>query len=251
MVRDVHPAVPRGRRATSLMLAAMAAMAAVAVCALAWPHPSAAAEIHRCPQPDGTTRFQDRPCGAEPARPAAPAAEVDGRGGARAAPPPAARTVSAPPARPAATRPAPAVSSASSPPPFESEPGEGAGAPATRSDYIARNAARCRDGDRRACAAVTCERSGRLDSPACQEAVGYVRGAGWDLRPRTDLFDPARATDEYTLTCRGGSRRATLSRARGSEVYTWPAAPGADGAGPRDVPRAALADAAREFCAGR
>jgi hypothetical protein len=116
---------------------------------------------------------------------------------------------------------------------------------------VARNEARCRDGDRRACAAVTCERSGRLDSPACQEAVGYLRGPGWELRPRSDLFDPARASDDFTLTCRGSARRATLTRPRGADVYSWPPASSADGAAPRDVPRAALPDAAREFCAAR
>ena len=130
-----------------------------------------------------------------------------------------------------------------------------AGLADSRADYLARNAARCADGDRRACAAVTCERSGRLDSPACQEAVGYLRGPGWDLRPRSDLFDPARASDEFTLTCRGTARRATLTRARGSDSYAWPtagprgAAPDGDAAAPREVPRAALPEAARAFCA--
>jgi hypothetical protein len=123
----------------------------------------------------------------------------------------------------------------------------------SRADYVARNADRCRDGDRRACAAVTCERSGRLDSPACQEAVGYLRGPGWDLRPRSDLFDPARASDEFTLTCRGTGRRTTLTRARGADSYSWPASAGAaaDGGAPAAVPRAALPDAAREFCGSR
>lgn len=114
--------------------------------------------------------------------------------------------------------------------------------PATRRDYIAANEARCREGDRRACAAVTCERSGRLDSPACQEAVGYLRGPGWDLRPRSDLFDADRASDEFVLTCRASGRRATLLRPRGADVYRWPE-PAAD------VTRAGLPDAARAFCA--
>jgi hypothetical protein len=137
------------------------------------------------------------------------------------------------------------------PPPLR-EPAAPDGPPTeSRADYVARNAARCRDGDRRACAAVTCERSGRLDSPACQEAVGYLRGPGWDLRPRSDLFDSARTSDEFTLTCRDSGRRATLTRARGVDAYAWPPAAGAAAGSSASAPvtRAALPDAAREFCA--
>jgi hypothetical protein len=139
-------------------------------------------------------------------------------------------------------------------PPFARElPADARGSPESRADYVARNAERCRDGDRRACAAVTCERSGRLDSPACQEAVGYLRGPGWDLRPRSDLFDPARASDEFTLTCRDTGRRTTLTRARGADSYSWPVSHGAAAGAPAPtaVPRAALPDAAREFCGPR
>jgi hypothetical protein len=194
--------------------------------------PAAAGEIHRCPQPDGTTRFQDRPCAAAAAAPASPAATE-----------PPSRVI-APPLR-SPTRSAP------SPP---SEPPRSTAASAeSRADYIARNADRCRDGNRRACAAVTCERSGRLDSPACQEAVGYLRGPGWDLRPRSDLFDPARASDEFTLTCRDTGRRATLTRARDADAYVWPASSNATAgaSAPTVVPRAALPAAAREFCGSR
>lgn len=228
---------------------------------VAWAGVSTAAEIHRCPQPDGTTRFQDRPCGAEPARPTAQAPDAARRADERASrAPAAARTApasSAPAADPVATVVERSGIDSAAPP--RPERGGSAAIPAdTRADYVARNAARCRDGDRRACAAVTCERSGRLDSPACQEAVGYLRGPGWDLRPRSDLFDPARASDEFTLTCRGGARRATLSRARGTDAYVWPAAAGADRTATdvaatvgKVVPRAALPEAAREFCAAR
>jgi hypothetical protein len=215
--------------------------ACAVLAALAWPGVAAAAEIHRCPQPDGTTRFQDRPCAAEPARSPARAPEAEPRSGA------ASGTTNG--AARSAPAPAPAMSAAPSPRPA---PREAPPLADSRADYVARNAVRCRDGDRRACAAVTCERSGRLDSPACQEAVGYLRGPGWELRPTSDLFDPTRASDEFTLTCRATARRARLSRARGTEVYAWPAESAAAGpAVARDVARAALPDAAREFCAGR
>jgi hypothetical protein len=114
--------------------------------------------------------------------------------------------------------------------------------PQSRREYVARNEARCRDGDRRACAAVTCERSGSLDSPACQGAVGYAKGPGWTLRPSSDLFDPARTTDEYTLACRPSGRRTTLVQARGSEDFQGPHGP---------VARAALPEEARRFCSER
>jgi hypothetical protein len=224
---------------------------------LGWSVATPAAEIHRCPQADGTTRFQDRPCGAGPARaPAAPGAAGPATGEAPSTrdsrpaplPAPAVRAPARPPSVDESAR-APSTVAA----PFAREP---AGLADSRADYLARNAARCRDGDRRACAAVTCERSGRLDSPACQEAVGYLRGPGWDLRPRTDLFDPGRTADEFTLTCRGTPRRATLTRARGSDVYLWPGTAGNDGASPtppaaagREVARAALPEAATAFCA--
>lgn len=117
--------------------------------------------------------------------------------------------------------------------------------PGTRADYVARNEALCRDGNRRACAAVTCDRSGDLASPACQEAVGYVKGRGWDLRPAGDHFDASRDRDDYTLTCRSTGRRAALSRARGSDMFDWPGGPAPAVA--RDV----LPDAAREFCGTR
>lgn len=239
MVGEADRVVQRDR-APSAWIAAVAAVAAAAA-VLAKPDSSLAAEIHRCPQPDGTTRYQDRPCGAAPA-PAVGGPAPVGTSSARVGTPAPVRTARAPePAQPSR--------SVSPAPPAGDGAGNSAVPPATRADYVARNARRCQHGDRRACAAVTCERSGRLDSPACQEAVGYVRGPGWDLRPRTDLFDPARATDEFTLTCRGGSRRVTLSRARGADVYTWPAAPAGGDAGSRDVSRAELSDAAREFCA--
>jgi hypothetical protein len=214
-------------------IAAARAWAALAL--LVFAVPAVAGEIHRCPQPDGTTRFQDRPCAATPAPPAAPASSA----------------VTEPPSRVVAPSPRPPTRSV---PPLPSEPPESARiSPESRAGYIARNADRCRDGDRRACAAVTCERSGRLDSPACQEAVGYLRGAGWDLRPRSDLFDPDRASDEFTLTCRDTGRRTTLTRARGAESYSWPASAGATAGAPAStaVPRAALPDAVREFCGAR
>jgi hypothetical protein len=211
------------------------AVALTAVGVAASPRTAAAAEIHRCPQADGTIRYQDRPCGAAPARPSA-AADPEGSAAPSRAPPSGGVPSSATPSRAA-----PSLPDASPPVTLP------AGAPSgSRADYIALNSTRCREGNRRACAAVTCERSGRLDSPACQEAVGYLRGPGWELRPRSDLFDPARATDEFTLACRGGARRAILQRARGSDLYAWPAL----GAAPaRTVARAALPDAAREFCA--
>jgi hypothetical protein len=129
--------------------------------------------------------------------------------------------------------PSPLQSSTAQPPP-----------PANRAAYVARNEALCHDGDRRACAAVTCDRSGDLASPDCQKAVGYVRGRGWDLRPSGDLFDPNRQRDDYTLTCRATGRRAALSQARGSDSFDWPGGPSPA------VARGALAAAARDFCSG-
>jgi hypothetical protein len=237
----------RGTRALGLALAAMVAVAV----AVASP---ASAEIHRCPRADGTMEYRDRPCGAGPAD--APAS----------APPPAARTpraaarkaktgIDAPAASTAAapafvspslptndTNPDPATAPLTAPPSAAPAP---AAAPATRAAYVARNEARCRDGDRRACAAVTCDRSGDLGSPACQEAVGYVRGRGWDLRPASDAFDADRARDDYVLTCRSTGRRAALSRTRGSDMFDWPGGPAPT------VARTALAEAATSFCASR
>jgi hypothetical protein len=195
-------------RASAVLAAALALGPAVA----------GAGDVHRCPQPDGTMRFQDRPCEAVAAPPAtAPPGPRRGR----------------PPAATATAAPAPAA------------PPELPAPPARRADYVAANEARCRDGERRACAAVTCERSGGLDSPACQEAVGYVRGPGWDLRPRSDLFDPAAREDAFTLACRPGGRQAVLIRARGATAWRFAARPDA-----APVERDGLGAAARAFCAG-
>jgi hypothetical protein len=204
----------------------------LATAALAPRH--AYAEIHRCAQPDGTVRYQDRPCAAA-APTVAPAVAAPGEARSAAVKPsalvaPLARSTS-PPTRPHAPIPDVDVDVDAAP-----------RLPATRADYVARNEARCAEGDRRACAAVTCERSGRLDSTACQAAVGYHRGAGWDVRPRSDLYDPGRTHDEFVLTCRASGHRATLVRDRASEAYAWP------GRNAPAVNAAALPAAAAEFC---
>lgn len=216
----------------------------------------AGAEIHRCPRADGTMEYRDRPCAAAPAAPstnasAPPASRA--RSGDRNVPraeAPAAAGSARPsvpvfvsPAFPTSgANPDPATAPLTAPPTSTPAP---AAAPATRAAYVARNEARCRDGDRRACAAVTCDRSGDLGSPACQEAVGYVRGRGWDLRPASDAFDADRARDDYVLTCRSTGRRAALSRTRGSDMFDWPGGPAPT------VARTALAEAATSFCASR
>lgn len=209
----------------------------------------ASAEIFSCPRGDGTTEYRDRPCGAG----AAPASGA--RGAATTAPGSADVDPRKVRKLPRATdeperKPAPAVPAFVSPTTprstdVDSSVDRTPSPPGTRADYVARNAALCRDGDRRACAAVTCDRSGDLASPACQEAVGYVKGRGWDLRPVGDHFDASRDRDDYTLTCRSTGRRAALSRARGSDMFDWPGGPAPAVA--RDV----LPDAAREFCGTR
>jgi hypothetical protein len=119
--------------------------------------------------------------------------------------------------------------------------------PESKAAYLARNARRCDAGDRRACVAVTCERSGGLGTKSCQAALGYRRGAGWDLRPATDVFDPARREDEYALRCTQQSRRARVLVARAggdARVYT--------GEGePTSVPLESIADFAQRYCAAR
>jgi hypothetical protein len=181
-------------------------------------------------------RFQDRPCSATPAEASAPGRSAE-------APESAAPDRRASNASSAPRRPSDRSGVAASPERADAAPALAAPPlPATRADYVARNEARCADGDRRACAAVTCERSGRLDSAACQAAVGYRRGAGWDVRPRSDLYAPDRTHDEFVLTCRTSGRRATLVRDRASEAYAWP------GRNAPAVTAAALPAAAAEYC---
>jgi hypothetical protein len=240
-------AFPRRCRAARGSWARTSGLALATTIAVAVATP-ASAEIHRCPRADGTMEYRDRPCGAGPVdAPASP-------------PPPAARRSRAAERKAGTEGDAPAASMSAAPtyvsPALPTNGTNAANAndaptvaapavPTSRAAYVARNEARCRDGDRRACAAVTCDRSGDLGSPACQEAVGYARGRGWDLRPASDAFDADRPRDDYVLTCRSTGRRAALSRTRGSDTFDWPGGPAPT------VARTALAEAAASFCASR
>lgn len=181
-------------------------------------------KVYACPQPDGPVRYQDRPCAAMPPVPAVPKASASAAVSAVVSP------------------------SFDGPPPAAAGPEGGADfRTESRADYLARNVRRCDAGDRRACVSVTCERSGGLGTKSCQAALGYRRGAGWDLRPATDVFDPARREDEYALRCTQQARRARVLASRDggdARVYT--------GEGePTSVPLESIADFAQRWCAAR
>lgn len=220
--------------------------------ALAYPPSASAQQIYSCPQPGAPPRYQDRPCAATPAAPAeakAPEAAalpmtrvpaVAGRSAKQ-------RGAEAPASGSAAVG---AAAAASAPAPGSTLPFDYALPPdraETRAEYISRNERRCSAGDRRACVAVTCERSGGLGSKECQAALGYRRGPGWDLRPASDVFDPARRDDEYSLRCTKGAQRARVLVPReGGEARVY-----AGTAEPTTLALTGLGDFAARYCTAR
>lgn len=235
------------RGATVRVLVGMLALAAAPL--------ATAQQIYSCPQPGAPPRYQDRPCAATPPE-AAPAKRVDG---VALPATPASAPVERRSGRDAATRAAnrapvtraDAGSTSASAAPTAAAVASPELAPLdraeTRGEYVARNAQRCDAGDRRACVAVTCERRGGLGTKECQAALGYRRGPGWDLRPASDVFDPARRDDEYSLRCTQQPQRARVIVPRGGgEARVL-----AGGGEPTTLPLEGVADYATRYCRAR
>lgn len=212
------------------MLLLALGLVAVAGTALATP------KIHACPQPDGTTRFQDRPCNAPDfAAPPPQSRGAEASSGRSATPPRAATEARGNADDPTVAGPGRAGAAATMREAAEFD--DWTYAPTTRAQYVALNAERCRQGHRRACAAVTCERSGDLASRDCQAAVGFHSGRGWQARPRGDVFETGREADDYVLRCATGrTRRFSLLRDGATAGRSTTVEPGgaASAAGARD-----------------